>query len=225
MKKIFLFAAAVAATMALNAASFTGFDFRDGSLGTKIHDEGLLNTAVNVTLNETDATDHKYEIKNTEAGEMGFEIGGVEFSYSDQQAGKVAFKTTKTYISPNGVRRLVTIPTTAGEKVLVYAQDAISGIGVEGVKGKTTIDLKGWGENKDVYTELEASGSAIVIRSDNGEEGTTAKLVWKIGAILPADAQGINNTDAAVKVEKFYRDGQLIIRKNGVEYNALGTRL
>ena len=103
MKKIFLFAAAVAATMALNAASFTGFDFRDGSLGTKIHDEGLLNTAVNVTLNETDATDHKYEIKNTEAGEMGFEIGGVEFSYSDQQAGKVAFKTTKTYISPNGV--------------------------------------------------------------------------------------------------------------------------
>ena len=87
MKKIFLFAAAVAATMALNAASFTGFDFRDGSLGTKIHDEGLLNTAVNVTLNETDATDHKYEIKNTEAGEMGFEIGGVEFSYSDQQAG------------------------------------------------------------------------------------------------------------------------------------------
>ena len=181
MKKIFLFAAAVAATMALNAASFTGFDFRDGSLGTKIHDEGLLNTAVNVTLNETDATDHKYEIKNTEAGEMGFEIGGVEFSYSDQQAGKVAFKTT--------------------------------------------IDLKGWGENKDVYTELEASGSAIVIRSDNGEEGTTAKLVWKIGAILPADAQGINNTNAAVKVEKFYRDGQLIIRKNGVEYNALGTRL
>lgn len=224
MKKIFLFAAAVAATMALNAASFTGFDFRDGSLGTKIHDEGLLNTAVNVTLNETDATAHKYEIKNTEAGEMGFEIGGVEFSYTDQAAGKVAFKTFGTYISPNGPRRLITIPTTAGEKVRIYAQDAVSGLGVEGVKDATTINLVAWGEAKDAYLEVEASGSAIVIRSDNGED-TSTKIVWKIGAILPADAQGINNTNAAVKVEKFYRDGQLIIRKNGVEYNALGARL
>ena len=42
--------------------------------------------------------------------------------------------------------------------------------------------------------------------------------------VTPA-SQGINNTNAAVKVEKFYRDGQLIIRKNGVEYNALGARL
>jgi hypothetical protein len=37
-------------------------------------------------------------------------------------------------------------------------------------------------------------------------------------------AQGINNVEA-VKVEKFFRNGQLIIRKNGVEYNALGAQL
>ena len=224
MKKIFLFAAAVAATMALNAASFTGFDFRDGSLGTQIHDNGLLATAVNTELNETDATAHKYELKNKEAGEMGFEIGGVEFSYSDQQAGKVAFKTFGTYISPNGPRRLITIPTKAGEKVRIYAQDAVSGLGVEGVKDATTINLVAWGEAKDAYLEVEASGSAIVIRSDNGED-TNTKIVWKIGAILPADAQGIENTNATVKVEKFYRDGQLVIRKNGVEYNVLGAQL
>ena len=42
--------------------------------------------------------------------------------------------------------------------------------------------------------------------------------------VTPA-SEGIENTNAAVKVEKFYRDGQLIIRKNGVEYNALGARL
>ena len=35
----------------------------------------------------------------------------------------------------------------------------------------------------------------------------------------------IDNTDAEVKAEKFFRNGQLIIRKNGVEYNALGTQL
>ena len=42
-------------------------------------------------------------------------------------------------------------------------------------------------------------------------------------AALPS--QGIENADAAVKTEKFFRDGQLIIRKNGVEYNALGAKL
>jgi len=37
--------------------------------------------------------------------------------------------------------------------------------------------------------------------------------------------EGVENVNANVKVEKFYRDGQLIIRKNGVEYNALGAQL
>jgi hypothetical protein len=45
--------------------------------------------------------------------------------------------------------------------------------------------------------------------------------VYKIEA---SAAQGIDNVEA-VKAEKFYRDGQLIIRKNGVEYNALGAKL
>lgn len=33
----------------------------------------------------------------------------------------------------------------------------------------------------------------------------------------------IDNSDADIKVEKFFRDGQIIIRKNGVEYNAQGA--
>ena len=41
---------------------------------------------------------------------------------------------------------------------------------------------------------------------------------------IKAAGQGIDNVEA-VKAEKFYRDGQLIIRKNGVEYNALGAKL
>ena len=36
--------------------------------------------------------------------------------------------------------------------------------------------------------------------------------------------QGIENVEA-VKAEKFYRNGQLIIRKNGVEYNVLGAEV
>lgn len=33
----------------------------------------------------------------------------------------------------------------------------------------------------------------------------------------------VDNTNAEVKAEKFFRNGQLIIRKNGVEYNATGA--
>ncbi len=35
--------------------------------------------------------------------------------------------------------------------------------------------------------------------------------------------EALDNTGAEVKVEKFFRNGQLIIRKNGVEYNAQGA--
>jgi hypothetical protein len=49
---------------------------------------------------------------------------------------------------------------------------------------------------------------------------------YRIKAIqIGAGSQGVENVEGAAKVEKFYRDGQLIIRKNGVEYNALGAKL
>ena len=37
-------------------------------------------------------------------------------------------------------------------------------------------------------------------------------------------AKAVNNVNAAVKAEKFYRNGQLVIRRNGVEFNALGVK-
>lgn len=49
---------------------------------------------------------------------------------------------------------------------------------------------------------------------------------FAIGEIDPSDAgRAVDNVNAAVKAEKFFRNGQLIIRKNGVEYNALGAQL
>ena len=64
--------------------------------------------------------------------------------------------------------------------------------------------------------ELTAYSDVVVIRETVG--GYILHKI-EIGAL-----QGIDNVEA-VKAEKFYRDGQLIIRKNGVEYNALGAKL
>ena len=70
---------------------------------------------------------------------------------------------------------------------------------------------------------LTAMGSEIRVFSKTPDNGDAK---WKLQSVeVPGDGQGIDNTNATVKVEKFYRDGQLIIRKNGVEYNVLGAQL
>ena len=46
---------------------------------------------------------------------------------------------------------------------------------------------------------------------------------YRISAIQIGAGQGVENVNAAVKAEKRYENGQLVIIKNGVKYNALGT--
>ena len=221
MKKIFLFAAAIAA-LTVNAASFAGFDGRKGDLGTQIHDNNLIQDQVNVVLSETDATAHKYSIQNKDAGEVSFTMGGITFKGSDQVAGKDIYKTYNTYIQPNGARRSVIIPTTANEKVRIYVQDAIT-IAVEGMVGGSSLDLVAWGEDKEAYTEITAKGQ-ITLWSDDRADTPNAKK-FKLGAILPAENQAIDNVNAEVKSVKTFENGQLVIIKNGVRYNALGAQL
>ena len=84
-----------------------------------------------------------------------------------------------------------------------------------------TLPAKGSeGADEDGYVwkvlEYQSLGGDVEIKEFDGG--------YRIKAIQIGAAQGINNVEAA-KVEKFYRDGQLIIRKNGVEYNALGAKL
>ena len=219
MKKIFLFAAAVVAAMTVNAASFTGFDGRGGDLGAQIA-AGLFQNQVNVTLAETSTG--KYSVRNTEAGELSFTAGGVKFIGSDQNAAKDIYKTYNTYIQPNGARRSVIIPTVAGEKVLIGVQDDIT-FAVEGAAEGASVDFAGWGTDKDVLNTLTATGSQIVLWSDDRAETPVAQK-FKLGVVLPAGAQGVENVDAAAKAVKTFENGQLVIIKNGVKYNALGAK-
>ncbi|MDY2942847.1 MAG: hypothetical protein SOT07_04035 [Paludibacteraceae bacterium] len=55
-------------------------------------------------------------------------------------------------------------------------------------------------------------------------------FVWKyadntLTITFPAKPEGIFNTTVDGQAEKFVRDGQLIIRMNGVEYNVLGAKI
>ena len=87
-------------------------------------------------------------------------------------------------------------------KVYVY--------GLKDAEGNYCFEAKGLAEG-DIITVL-----AIYSEYNSNPQVKNAILVRKKG-------QGLDNTDAEVKVEKFFRNGQLIIRKNGVEYNAQGA--
>ena len=221
MKKLLLFGAALFAVATINAASFQGFDGRDGTLGTQIHDGNLIQNQSNVVLEETETTDHKYSIKNEVSGECSFTMGGIEFWGSDQQAGKEIYKTYKTYIQPNGARRKVTIPTVAGEKVRIYIQDELT-FAVEGAAEGASVTFKAFGSDKEEYTVLTATGSSIVLWSDDRADSPKAQK-FKLAAILPDGTSALVDVEAeGVKAVKVIENGQLFIIRNGVKYNALG---
>ena len=239
MKKFFLFAAAALAALTINAASFVGFDGHETKLGTQIHDEGLMQNLVNIDTVETDATKHKYNINIKEGSapeeptaECSFTMGGITFWYSNSNAGTTAYKTYDNYIQPNGNKRKVVIPTTIGEKVRIYAAEAIAGVAVEGAQGKTSVDLvacyqknaEDKNEFVDQYVELTAKTTSIVLWSDKRDADSTPTK-FKLVAILPVAEQGINDVNANVKAVKTFENGQLVIIKNGVKYNALGAQL
>ena len=239
MKKFFLFAAAAVAALTVNAASFVGFDGHDPKLGTQIHDNGLIQNQVNITLTETDATKHKYEIKITNGSgegeptaECSFTMGGITFWYSNSNAGTVAYKTYDNYIQPNGNKRKVVIPTQVGEKVRVYAADAISGVAVEGAS-VASIDFPACyvkeGDKsvfvETAFVELTAKEKSIVLWSDKRDASFTATK-FKLVAILPAEGSGIEDVNfESVKAVKRVVDGQVVIERDGRLFNLLGAEI
>lgn len=223
MKKIFSLAVALVAALAANA-QFTGFDGTDGKLGQQIY-EGLITDKTNITMDETDASAHKYNINITTGGECSFKLGGVSFWYSNSNDGTTAYKSYGTYIQPNGNKRKVTIPTTPGMKVIIGVQDEIK-IAVEGVQEAVNgqITLQGWGSDKDQFNEVTATGKEIVLWSDLRDDAYTAAK-FKLGVVLPGTPAAVENVATESKAIKFVENGQLVIIKNGVRYNALGARL
>ncbi len=211
MKKIFLFAAAVATALTVNAASFAGFSAIDNHLGLQIMNNDLIQDQTNVTVDQAssfDATNPKYEIKLVEGGVEGtFTMGGVTFAYTNSTAGTVAFKTYGTYIQPNGKDREIRIPAASGEKVTINLIENCAGVLVNGV----STDLVA-GDN-----ELTAGSDGIILK--------TASSKPKIAAILPVVGQGIKDINVVEKATKRFENGQMVIIKNGVKYNVIGVQL
>ena len=232
MKKFFLFAAAVIAALTVNAKVI---DLT--AVGTTI--EGW--TVSEATLNsgsDADAGKYIYDIKGGVASESYINAEpNVVFQIKNGSDKAKAFVIYPgkcyEYGGKNGI--LIIKGTAMGDaiKLTVAAKGGTAAnfadatntypINAAAVSADLTCPAKGSeGADEQGYVwkvlEFSSLGGDVQIKEFDGG--------YRINKIeIGASSQGINNTNAAVKVEKFYRDGQLIIRKNGVEYNALGAQL
>ena len=87
-----------------------------------------------------------------------------------------------------------------------------------------------WPDDPEAEEQVPASDLiGITIPTDPAD---VTGIVWAADEIrlrstadIKAATTGINNAALSSEIEKFVRDGQLIIRMNGVEYNVLGAEI
>ena len=82
-------------------------------------------------------------------------------------------------------------------------------------------------QNTEISFKTNAEKVKVNGEEVSGEAGVFTLVIEKNTIILVGNAEptGMENAVIGNKAEKFVRDGQLIIRMNGVEYNVLGAKL
>jgi len=242
MKKFFIFAAAVATALTVNAQTVVVLN----EVANYIDFQALTQTFPEMTSITVTSTS-TCELPN------GTVLVGFQKSDGSETANtwnvKEAYNTTMPTPSWNAVDSLkagtmfragsnTTIElgafeTTADADLAVYYQpngDSERGVEVY-VYGELVEGTNLTGSGVKIDGIRPAYRGYITLAKGSYDAGdvvvkliTNTSNIFGIG-IDALKAQGIDNTNASVKTEKFFRDGQLIIRKNGVEYNALGAKL
>ena len=234
MKKFFLFAAAAIAALTVSAQTL---DFPEiiatADFGaTRTFEKDGISLVISNGNNKFAVDANTQRFGNAQAyakDTMRLKTGGASGSKSSMVLNVPADgKVTVHARSASGtVARTLTFSQNGLDILNANLNDA-DAIEVEETKADQTK------ENVKVFPVFTCNVKAGAIDLSYGEVGTgsteTDESKIKAGginiyAIIFESAQGFENADAAVKAEKFFRNGQLIIRKNGVEYNALGAQL
>jgi hypothetical protein len=241
MKKIFLFAAAVVAAMTVNAQNVVVLS----NVANYIDFQALSVSDADMTKS-TVTSEAPYELANGTVL-LGYKNKETGAEATNTWNTKTGYNTTMPTPAWDGVDSLTVgtmfraasgttinlgaFTTTADGKLTVYFQpngDSERGVSVS-VYGEEIAQLTGSGVKIDGIRPAYAGSINLPAGSyDAGD--VVIKLIVNTSNIFGVSidnlpAQGLENSNAAVKAEKFFRNGQLIIRKNGVEYNAIGAQL
>ena len=225
MKKFFLFAAAVVAALTVNAKVY------DFSTITKAD----IQTTAQVT-------------EDAETGKITIAIPGdqsvveirlfedIVLHYNSKDAKNITVDTKNGYFEfpGNGAtaegKALVTVENlTIGDKVAFEAANKGTGDvalsardGAEGADVALPKKAKGAeGADENGYIWVTGEYTATAADLTISAPGARVRKITTPGE----DQQAIDNIEAGEKAVKFFENGQLIILKNGVRYNALGAKL
>ena len=228
MKKFFLFAAAAIAALSVNAKviSFAGIvdktdatvaqsSFEAGFETVNIYAKGAANSGGTAYCAEVYQKEGTVSWDSTMMYLPAYDQ--VYFTFKDATPDKLVAKAWADYIQPNGKAMcLVITGLSAGNKVTLNLKDALN---------KETL-IEGATVESDM---LNAKAVELTVAADADEIRVYSKSVdgksdakWKLVSVEVPGAQAINNVDATVKAQKIFENGQLVIIKNGVRYNALG---
>lgn len=228
MKKFFLFAAAVVAAMSVNARviDFSGIvDNTAADAAKSAFDAGFVFENIE-TAGVANSTNDAYlvevkQVNGTEAwGVTTLKLKGedqVYFEFKDKNDGKLVMKAYKEYVQPNGKAAcLVITDLNEGDKVKINIKKALNKEAM--IEGATVTK-----HNFDnTVVELTAAAEEIRVYSKS-ESDTDAK--WQIVSVEVAGETAVENVKADVKSIKTFENGQVVIIKNGVKYNVLGTEI
>lgn len=229
MKKLLLFAAAIAFASAMNAEKC---DFTTLTASTTW-------SVRNATLNSGSSTEKKlvYDVKaETEAVVSPARWDNIEFSYENssdkEKAFTIALGDYFEFAGKNGV--LTIYDVRVGSRIKLYvagksdkgdssfedpAEEPRFPEGAVAVSSSVALPKKTSDGYQWVEVEYEATSSEVVIK----EFAYGYRIQW-IEVEFNDDATSVHNV-ATAKAYKVVENGQLIIIKNGVRYNALGAKL
>ena len=221
MKKFFLFAAAAIAAMTVNAKvyDFANITAADVQASVAITEEIKDGAATGKLLIEVPADQSVVTVTL---------FSDIELRYNSDSKKNIVIDTKNGYFEfpGNGKtsegKALVVLKTAnIGDQIIIEAANKGTGeVSVEAVDGAAGQAVALPAKADGVYTWVEATFTAITA---NPIIKTPSARVRKI--TVGGDSQAIDNTNVNAKAEKFFENGQLVIIKNGVRYNALGVQL
>ncbi len=228
MKKIFLFAAAVVAALTVNAkvydfSTITKADIQTTAAVTEDEATGKITIAI-------PGDQSVVEIRLFE---------DIVLHYNSKDAKNITVDTKNGYFEfpGNGAtaegKALVTVENlTIGDKVAFEAANKGTGDvalsardGAEGADVALPKKAKGAeGADENGYIWVTGEYTATAADLTISAPGARVRKITTPGA-GEEPKEAIDNIEAGEKAVKFFENGQLIILKNGVRYNALGAKL
>lgn len=229
MKKFFLFAAAVVAAMAVNAQVW---DVNANPANTKALFDALKPVVTKANVAEKTSTDDKQyiEVTNSEASveaSVEFDHFPMAISYNNSAADKKFFRIYPNYLQVDAKGVKITINCKAGDEISFYSRKYTKSL-IFFVTGadKSSIEFKANAEDQRVT--VKATATEVVfdtkIAKDDTEHAEYAQS-YQFTKFEIVSSQAIEDVNAEVKAVKTFENGQLVIIKNGVRYNALGAQL